>query len=70
MGRTVCNPWQDAKRKTEYLQAMYASISPDAFYDDILGHIEDDPDFCLCAVHSEARKGSRMRRYDDAEEML
>lgn len=65
-----CNPWQDAKRKTEYLQTMYASISPGAFYDDILGHIEDEPEFCFCAMHAEARKGRRMRRYDDAEEML
>lgn len=70
MGRTVCNPWQDAKRKTEYLQARYASVSSCRFYDEILGHIEDEPDFQLCAMHAQAKKGQRMRRYDDVMDML
>ena len=65
MGRMAGNPWQDAKRKMEYLQARYASVSPCRFYDEILGHIEDEPDFQLCAMHAQAKKGQRMRRYDD-----
>lgn len=70
MKRVGCNPWQDAKRKTEYLQARYASVSPCRFYDEILGHIEDEPDFQLCAMHAQAKKGQRMRRYDDVMGML
>ena len=70
MGRMAGNPWQDAKRKMEYLQARYASVSPCRFYDEILGHIEDEPDFQLCAMHAQAKKGQRMRRYDDVMDML
>lgn len=70
MGRMAGNPWQDAKRKTEYLQARYASVSPCRFYDEILGHIEDEPDFQLCAMYAQAKKGQRMRRYDDVMDML
>lgn len=70
MKRVGCNPWQDAKRKTEYLQARYASVSPCRFYDEILGHIEDEPNFQLCAMHAQAKKGQRMRRYDDVMDML
>lgn len=70
MKRVGCNLWQDAKRKTEYLQARYASVSPCRFYDEILGHIEDKPDFQLCAMHAQAKKGQRMRRYDDVMDML
>lgn len=60
---------KDWEAKSAYLNKNYPMVAPYAFYES-LGFDELPEYFQLCAVHANAEKGQRMKKYTDIMDML